>query len=105
VPGNVLSFAVVCDASPVNGLVNKYKKFYISVTGCGLCSVVLMNISSNVPQVNMFTVHAHFVYIYSDDYDSELIADDDSKPLTQDELKNKVMKLVSPISQCFVCIQ
>ncbi|XP_065891131.1 coiled-coil domain-containing protein 63-like [Dysidea avara] len=30
-----------------------------------------------------------------DDYDSELIADDDSKPLTQDELKNKVMKLIS----------
>ena len=43
--------------------------------------------------------------MYSDDYDSELIADDDSKPLTQDELKNKVMKLVSPVPHCFVCIQ
>ena len=40
-------------------------------------------------------IHAIFSCMYSDDYDSELIADDDSKPLTQDELKNKVMKLVS----------
>lgn len=40
-----------------------------------------------------------FAYLYyRDDYDSELLADDDSKPLTQDELKSKVMKLVSLIA-------
>ena len=30
----------------------------------------------------------------SDDFDSELAVEDDSKPLTQDELKAKVIKIV-----------